>query len=48
LYGLGAEYGLSKNVATRIEYTNYGNVTHGASNGDLAMSSLSLGLLYNF
>ena len=48
LYGLGAQYKLSKHFGARIEYTNYGNVTHGATNGDLAMSTLSLGLLYSF
>ncbi len=48
LYGLGAQYNLTNHFGTRIEYTNYGNVTHGASNGDLAMSSITLGLLYRF
>jgi opacity protein-like surface antigen len=48
LYGLGAQYQLTKYLGTRIEYTNYGNVTDGATNGDLTMSSLSWGLLYNF
>ena len=48
LYGLGAQYQLTKHFGTRIEYTNYGNVTHGATNGDLAMTTLSLGLLYSF
>jgi len=48
LYGLGAQYKLTKHFGTRIQYTNYGNVTHGATNGDLTMSAFSLGLLYSF
>lgn len=48
LYGLGAQYNLTKNFGTRLEYTNYGNVTHGATNGDLAMSTITLGVLYSF
>jgi hypothetical protein len=48
LYGLGAQYRLAKYFDTRIEYTRYGKVTHGATNGDLTMSTLSWGLLYNF
>jgi hypothetical protein len=48
LYGLGAQYRLTKYFDTRIEYTSYGKATNGATNGDLTMSSLSWGLLYNF
>ena len=48
LYGFGAQYNMTKHFGTRVEYTNYGNVTHGATNGDLAMSTITLGLLYSF
>lgn len=47
MYGVGGQYNINKQVGIRLEYENLGNATNSGSN-DLAASTISVGVVYNF
>ncbi len=49
MYGIGADFNVSKNVGYRLQYENLGNLTSADTNGNqLTESDVALGVIFRF